>query len=126
MTQQFEPFQKVLVRDTDNQKWRCGFFSNIIDEGTRPMYRATESVWHQCIPYEGNEHLLGTKDSPTPPEPEFKFGDKVEVSNDRIDWYKAIYLHKSTDDRHFLPRVVVVHENSSSHKEWTYCRKADW
>lgn len=58
---QFKPFDKVLVRDLDEQKWRCNLFSRITEEG---YYDCVSSRWSQCIPYEGNEHLLGTKISP--------------------------------------------------------------
>ena len=59
---QFKPFEKVLVRDYDNDVWRASFFSHTRE--TLGRYATTGLVWKQCIPYEGNEHLLGTKDSP--------------------------------------------------------------
>lgn len=55
---QFKPFDKVLVRDRDEQEWECSFFSHIDEED---CYVCVGSWWLQCIPYEGNEHLLGTK-----------------------------------------------------------------
>lgn len=58
---QFKPFDKVLVRDLDEQKWRCNLFSRITEEG---YYNCVTSLWLQCIPYEGNEHLLGTTNKP--------------------------------------------------------------
>lgn len=58
----FKPFEKVLVRDYDNDTWRASFFSHTRE--TLGRYATTGLVWKQCIPYEGNEHLLGTKDSP--------------------------------------------------------------
>lgn len=54
---QFKPFDKVLVRDLDTHEWVCNFFSHIDEEG---YYVCVGSWWLQCIPYEGNEHLLGT------------------------------------------------------------------
>lgn len=56
---QFKPFDKVLVRDGDNELWQCNMFSHI--EG---IYVCFCSYWQQCIPYEGNEHLLGTTNKP--------------------------------------------------------------
>ena len=59
---QFKPFEKVLVRDSYEDKWRASFFSNIREGYAK--YITTGLVWKFCIPYEGNEHLLGTtKDS---------------------------------------------------------------
>lgn len=55
---QFKPFDKVLVRDIDENEWECSLFSHIDEEG---YYVCVGSWWMQCIPYEGNEHLLGTK-----------------------------------------------------------------
>lgn len=54
---QFKPFDKVLVRDRDEHEWECNLFSHIDEEG---LYVCVSSWWFQCIPYEGNEHLLGT------------------------------------------------------------------
>lgn len=58
---QFKPFDKVLVRDIDENKWECDLFSHIDEED---YYVCVGSWWMQCIPYEGNEHLLGTKNKP--------------------------------------------------------------
>lgn len=52
-----KPFDKVLVRDSKASKWRANLFSHKnIDE----PYYCVYSSWNYCIPYEGNEHLLGT------------------------------------------------------------------
>ena len=55
----FKPFDKVLVRDLENDDWRCDFFSNYTDD-INYYYRTVGGCYKQCIPYEGNEHLLGT------------------------------------------------------------------
>ena len=52
----FKPFDKVLVRDYDDQCWECNFFSRI--DGS--YFCCTYGTWTYCIPYEGNEHLVGT------------------------------------------------------------------
>nr|DAG98169.1 MAG TPA: hypothetical protein [Crassvirales sp.] len=52
-----KPFDKVLVRDSKSSKWRANLFSHKnIDE----PYYCVYASWNYCIPYEGNEHLLGT------------------------------------------------------------------
>ena len=51
------PFDKVLVRHNTNEKWDIDFFS-CIDNGK--MFRTITGTYVQCIPYEGNEHLLDT------------------------------------------------------------------
>lgn len=51
------PFDKVLVRNNDDDEWVCDIFSHI-DE--YDFYYCVGTRWEQCIHYEGNEHLLGT------------------------------------------------------------------
>lgn len=67
-----KPFDKVLVRDTNGQVWTADLFSHIINKN--PNLKITfVCVGHypnQCIPYEGNKHLLGT-------------------SNDCVNFYKT-------------------------------------
>lgn len=58
---QLKPFDKVLVRDDNDAEWKCDFFSKISNNG---YYDCINSWWSQCIPYEGNEHLLGTTNKP--------------------------------------------------------------
>lgn len=57
-----KPLQPVLVRDTNEQVWTMDLFSHKIDTNKR-LRISFSCVGHypnQCIPYEGNEHLLGT------------------------------------------------------------------
>ena len=60
----FKPFDKVLVRDNDNQEWAASFFSHY-DENCLSNYYCIGIHYKQCIPYEGNEHLLGTSEAYT-------------------------------------------------------------
>lgn len=53
------PFEsKVLVRDMDDTIWIGSFFTHTKDN----KYYCVSGWFFQCIPYEGNEHLLGTID----------------------------------------------------------------
>ncbi len=54
---ELKPFDKVLVRDLKSAEWRVNLFSHIDRYG---CYQCVWATWHYCIPYEGNEHLLGT------------------------------------------------------------------
>lgn len=59
-----KPFEsKVLVRDINTDEWKGHFFSHYDNNSDRP-YICIGVEWineyKQCIPYEGNEHLLGT------------------------------------------------------------------
>ena len=55
---QFKPFDKVLVRMTANDTWCCDFFSHMNGD----TYVCICDAFTFCIPYEGNEHLVGTTD----------------------------------------------------------------
>lgn len=58
---EFKPFDKVLVRDDDRNEWRCDFFEGYNEE-PEYSFSCIGSCWRYCIPYEGNEHLLGTNE----------------------------------------------------------------
>ena len=58
-----KPFDKVLVRDSDAGIWKAAHFSHYIGEYEYP-YFTTASAYKQCVPYDCNEHLLGTNKSP--------------------------------------------------------------
>lgn len=60
---QFKPFDKVLVRDSESDKWRCAFYSHFEPNGIY-HYGTTGCVYAMCIPFEGNEHLVGTTKNP--------------------------------------------------------------
>lgn len=60
---QFKPFDKVLVRDAESEKWRCAFYSHIEPVGLY-RYVTTGGMHMMCIPFEGNEHLVGTTKNP--------------------------------------------------------------
>ena len=52
-----KPFDKVLVRDFSKDKWSISFFSFKKED----LYVCINHCsWNQCIPYIGNESLLGT------------------------------------------------------------------
>ena len=58
----FEPFEKVLCRDYKDSVWEADFFGFKVKNETEPlfMYRCVGNIYKYCIPYKGNEHLLGT------------------------------------------------------------------
>ncbi len=71
---EFKPFDKVLVRDSIKGFWHPKFFSETLPEeeyldcGYKhkiKSYRTINNeIFHYCIPYEGNEHLVGTTNNP--------------------------------------------------------------
>jgi hypothetical protein len=61
--QEFKLFDKVLVRDEPSQKWAINLFSYYDEEDEAYPYVCLNERYLYCIPYEGNEHLLGTIDN---------------------------------------------------------------
>ena len=57
---QFKPFDKVLVRDSSYETWKCDFF----ELQGKNFIRCLHGTWNFCIHYEGNEHLVGTTNKP--------------------------------------------------------------
>ena len=59
---QFQPFDKVLVRDSKRERWHIEFFGFILDD-EEFKYRCLYDYHRYCIPYnEKTKHLLGTTD----------------------------------------------------------------
>ena len=94
----FHPFDRVLVRDADSDVWRIQFYSHPYGE----LHACLNGVYVQCIPFAGNEALLGTTDWP---EPELKKGDIVAVW-DKKDFHKKIRIYSRYDGR-FHRHVVL-------------------
>ena len=57
-----KPFDKVLVSDEHHTRWRCSFFSHIVDQ-FQYKYYTSDSCYKFCIPYnDDTKHLVGTTD----------------------------------------------------------------
>lgn len=55
------PFDKVLVRDRNSERWRAQVFSNIIEGDVDYLYFCINSTYRYCIPYnDDTKHLVGT------------------------------------------------------------------
>lgn len=58
----FKSFDKVLVRDNDEQAWCANYFSHY-KNAPDYFYVCINGIYHYCIPYnEHTAHLLGTTD----------------------------------------------------------------
>ena len=55
---ELKPFDKVLVRDSKSDNWRANLFGYIGKKDG--YYHCVYANWAYCIPYTGNESLLGT------------------------------------------------------------------
>lgn len=121
---QFKPFDRVLVRDCDDGVWNAGEYSHFDGENHMVMGQG----WSQCIPYEGNEHLVGTDKNPEELET-FAFGDHVVVRDwDNQIWEPAVFLRMTSfsspqeDGQKQGYRCITPKDPGV----WKQCRKADW
>lgn len=89
---ELKPFDKVLVRDNDDELWEINMFSSETLYGADVWYQCISSIWGQCIPYKGNEHLLGTTDSPQKEEEQEE--EKQDEVNDNYG-YPVGYFKKN-------------------------------
>lgn len=62
-TPSFKPFDKVLRRNSNIKIWTCDLFSHMAFNGEYP-YACITGYYKYCIPYEGNEELVGTSNNP--------------------------------------------------------------
>lgn len=60
---EFKTFDKVLGRNEKDDVWEADLFSHYKEESQYP-FRCIGFSRKYCIPYEGNEHLLGTRNNP--------------------------------------------------------------
>lgn len=96
MEHQFKPWKPVIVRDSDSQEWRANFFSHYKGNEEYPYY-CIVGRYSQCLPAEGNEHLIGTRDDP---ERKLNIGDVVEVrDNNDQEWTTVRFIYESKDSK---------------------------
>ena len=63
-----EPFDKILVRDSDEYQWKCALYSHRREKSILYKYVTTGASYAYCIPYnDETKHLVGT----TEEAPEF-------------------------------------------------------
>lgn len=56
----FRPFDRVLVRHDDGDIWTADWFSHV----ERGDYATSGGYFAQCVRFEGNERLVGTRKRP--------------------------------------------------------------
>lgn len=110
-----KPFDKVLVRDEDDESWEIDIFGRYEEDEHVYPYRCISEHYRQCIPYEGNESLLGTTRSP---EPEFNDGDPVIVWNNYNPNYKYVKVFKCKVDKMYR---TYLFDNECQYESWDNC-----
>lgn len=56
--QEFKPFDKVLVRNNTDDKWRINLFSRYDEKDKEYPFICMDNHYRYCTPYKGNEYLL--------------------------------------------------------------------
>lgn len=120
MKYDFKPFQKVLVMDVSaGDGWRASIFSHC-----RHGHFVTINGWEfdRMIPFEGNEHLLGTTDDP---EPELKDGDAVMVWDEGFDSrFVKVYSHYDRElHQHMVHHEVLCDGKTERKNGWDHAKK---
>lgn len=93
----------VLVRDCDDEEWRYSLLSHV-DRAKNPhQYFTVGMRWAHCIPYAGNEHLVGTSKAWKDPDAEaekneFRFGAKVRGGEGDGAWEGMILDYDERDN----------------------------
>ena len=58
-----QPFDKVIVRDTNSEKWKIQFFSHVIERDVDYPYVCITNPYRYCIPFnDDTKHLLDTNE----------------------------------------------------------------
>lgn len=57
---ELKPFDRVLCRDGVGKEWHIDLFESMQADNSKYNYKCMANIWKYCIPYEGNESLLGT------------------------------------------------------------------
>lgn len=114
----FKPFDKVLMRDSEHEIWEPALFSGKVGDAFKDT---SLIVCKYCIPYEGNEHLAGTRNNFKPvwkPKP----GELVAFSDDKKIWNIGFFRE---DGRYNDLRYVGFSSNSRPCEiRWRYCEPA--
>lgn len=70
---EFKPFDKVLVRDCNQDEWKVGIYSHYKINASFP-HICVGSEYKQCIPYnDQTEHLIGTANDYKSKQKEIKY-----------------------------------------------------
>lgn len=115
---EFKMFDKVLVRDSDDDIWVATFFSHYDAEGQ--IIAINDAPWEYCIPALGNECLVGTNRSKWEP----KRRDLVAVKDSYESvWHLRIFKElKIRGDKKFF--VTFGCTSHSEGQEWDCCEPA--
>ena len=121
---ELKPFEKVLVRDNDDKVWVANVFSHY-RAGSTVEYVCMGFIWKQCIPYEGNEYLLGTDKDPKCERKEPTFLQKVIAWNGNREKVKGYFFEKITHKNGEVGYKIINPERECI-DYFYYCHPEEW
>lgn len=95
----FKPFQQVLVRGNDIEEWMCGIYSHYDD--VLKLHCVMGAFYDDCIPYEGNKHLLGTTKEYKPKRWRAEHNCEYYYISNLGDVFAEIEHYHPTDDLYY-------------------------
>ena len=107
----FQPGQLVLVRNSDEHKWRLMHYSHFRNSADEHFFATIgEHDYRYCLPFnEESKHLHNTTQPYEPPKPpvEHEWGQKVEVMISG-EWEPALYLKYNGHEKRRPHNIVRV------------------
>lgn len=114
---EFKPFDQVLVRDMDAEKWYPAIYRYHNKYNPEIPHVCDGVGWTQCIPYnEETKHLLGTSNPYEPKQKEiryevtFGFGDDLTVKSYTEEEFRrfiTITVINNKDIKDFSVNVII-------------------
>lgn len=95
----FKPFDRVIVRDENDEEWTANIFSHY-SQDEKYSHHCIDNRYKQCIPYnENTAHLIGTSKNYKPEEPKEW---EIRSSN-------GLFIEKFTSDelKKFIETAVI-------------------
>lgn len=112
----FKPFEEVLVRNGDNDRWHVDIFDYEFVDYNGIVYKCLSGTYPECIPFKGNEeYYLTTKKYEEPWIPEID--EIVAVSDDGENWYAKQFKYISEV---YKDKSYIVKDTSGSYR-YVYC-----
>ncbi len=121
MASDFKMFDKVLVRDHDDEAWQPAFFHYASTDplfADHPYIMITGGCWRLCIPYAGHEKAVDSYATPSRPQKQHK---ALKVFTDRCHrrprprTNSAIVSNTEIVDLFFDLAVLYIEDSSVPH-----------
>lgn len=109
--------EAVLVRNSRNDAWVYCNFSHV-DKSEERKYVTSYVACKYCIPYKGNEDLVGTTKNFNESF-KFKFGAKVMAYNGmEVENKLGVLIDQDMDDSHYKYRVAFQINDNEGRTDW--------